>query len=123
MCFDNRYCTGECPISFFLTCWTYFPIRSFTLNGSPQNEPARSDPSELGFVPTIVADMALLLIILAGLFVLRRNGGGTFGLARLVWRQVKWRFSLALVRLCLLNFLFSRGLFGSYLAAQLRFYL
>jgi hypothetical protein len=50
------------------------------------------------FIPAIVADMALLLIILAGLFVLRRNGGGTFGLARLLWRQVRWRFSLALIR-------------------------
>ena len=58
-----------------------------------------SDPSDLGFIPTIVADMALLLVILAGLFVLRRNGGGTFGLTRLLWRQVRWRFSPALVRL------------------------
>jgi len=50
-------------------------------------EPSRSGPSGLGFIPTVVADMALLLIVLAGLFVLRRNCGGTFGLARLIWRQ------------------------------------
>ena len=52
--------------------------------------------------------MALLLIVLVGLFVLRRNVGGAFGLARLLWKQVRWRFSLALVRL---NFnFFSKGI-------------
>jgi hypothetical protein len=66
--------------------------------------PVGNDASEWGFIPTIVADMALLLIILSGLSVLRRNGGGTFGLTRLLWTQVRWRFSLAL--LCLIFFFF-----------------
>ena len=48
--------------------------------------------------------MALLLVIFAGLFVLRHNGGTTFGLARLLWRQVRLRFSPALVRLIMLIF-------------------
>jgi hypothetical protein len=52
--------------------------------------------------------MVLLLIIFASLFVLRRNGGGTFGLTGLLWRQVRWRFSLDLVRLILL-FFYSQG--------------
>ena len=52
--------------------------------------------------------MILLLIILAGLFVLRRNGGGTFGVARLLWKQVRWRFSSALVRL-ILSIFYSQG--------------
>jgi len=51
----------------------------------------------LGFIPTMVANMVLLLIIFAGLFVSSRKSGGTIGLARLVWEQVRWRFSLALV--------------------------
>jgi hypothetical protein len=53
--------------------------------------------------------MALLLIILAGLFVLRRNGGGTFGLTRLLWRQVRWRISLDLIRFILLIFVILKG--------------
>jgi hypothetical protein len=39
--------------------------------------------------------MALLLIILTGLLVLRRRGGGTFGLTRVLWKQVR-QFSLSL---------------------------
>ena len=54
--------------------------------------------------------MALLVIILAGLLVLRRNGGGTFGLSRLLWRQVRWRFSLALVRLFIYLFVIVKGI-------------
>ena len=74
-------------------------------------EPAKDGPSDLSFLPSIVADLALLLIIFAGLFVLRRNGGATFGLTRLIWRQVRWRFSLVLVRLSLLNIFILKGLF------------
>jgi hypothetical protein len=33
--------------------------------------------------------MALLLIILTGLLVLRRGGGGTFSLTRVLWKQVR----------------------------------
>jgi hypothetical protein len=45
----------------------------------------------------IIADMALLLIIFAGVFVLHCRGSVTFGLNGLLWRQVsgKWQFSLA----------------------------
>lgn len=35
-----------------------------------------------------VTDIALLLIMLVGLFRLRCHGGGTFGLAQVLWRQV-----------------------------------
>jgi hypothetical protein len=69
--------------------------------------------------------MALLLIVLAGMYVLRRNGGGKFGLARLLWKQVGWRFSAA-ISLGSFNFdifFFSRGSFGLYLAPQLTFHL
>jgi len=36
----------------------------------------------------LVTDIALLLIMLVGLLRLRLHGGGTFGLAQLLWRQV-----------------------------------
>ncbi len=52
--------------------------------------------SVLSFIPTIVSNMVLLLIMLAGLLILRRNDGGRFGLSLLLWKQV-WRFSLPLV--------------------------
>ena len=39
----------------------------------------------------MICDMVLLLIVLAGLLVLRRRVGATFGLTRLVWKQVRWR--------------------------------
>ena len=50
--------------------------------------------------PSLVAagvaatDIALLLIMLVGLFRMRRDGGGMFGLAQVLWRQVLYRFSL-----------------------------
>jgi hypothetical protein len=39
----------------------------------------------------MISDMVLLLIVFAGLFVIRHGGGGTIGLTRLVWEQVRWR--------------------------------
>ena len=34
--------------------------------------------------------MVLLLIVLAGLRAIRRRGDTTFGLTRLIWKQVMW---------------------------------
>jgi hypothetical protein len=42
-------------------------------------------------------DTALLLIMLVGLLILRRHDGGKFGLTRLLWKQVWWRISMAVV--------------------------
>jgi len=36
----------------------------------------------------LVTDIALLLIMLGGLFRLRLQGGGAFGLSQLLWKQV-----------------------------------
>ena len=36
-----------------------------------------------------VTDIILLLIMLVGLFRIRRGCGGTFGLAQLLWKQVR----------------------------------
>jgi hypothetical protein len=41
--------------------------------------------------------MVLLLIMLIGLLILRRQDGGSFGLSHLLWKQVWWRLSLAVV--------------------------
>jgi len=49
----------------------------------------QSDSNALGFIATIIADMVLLLIILACLLVMRYRGGGEFGLTRLIWQQVR----------------------------------
>lgn len=42
--------------------------------------------------PTLIAmlatDVSLLLLMLAGLLHMRRDGGGTFGLSKLLWKQV-----------------------------------
>jgi hypothetical protein len=36
----------------------------------------------------LVTDIALLLIMLGGLFRMRLRGGGVFGLSQLLWKQV-----------------------------------
>jgi len=50
----------------------------------------------VGLVPTIFADVALLLIMLVGLLLLRRSGGGMFGLTPILWRQGLIWMSVAL---------------------------
>lgn len=49
----------------------------------------KSNSNYLDFIPAIIADIAMFLIILSGMPVLRRRGG-TFGLTRLLWKQVRW---------------------------------
>ena len=44
----------------------------------------------------LVTDIVLLLIMLGGLFRLRRHSGGASGLIQLLWKQVGWWFSLAI---------------------------
>ncbi|KAH9984324.1 hypothetical protein BJV74DRAFT_886495 [Russula compacta] len=41
----------------------------------------------LSFIFVFITDIVLLSIMLAGLLRLRRHGGGSFGLARLLWKQ------------------------------------
>jgi hypothetical protein len=42
-------------------------------------------------------DIILLLIMIVGLLRLRFHGGGTFGLARLLLKQVRWLFTVVVV--------------------------
>jgi len=44
-----------------------------------------------------VTDIILLLIMLVGLLRLRFQSGGTFGLARLLLKQVWWLFSVVVI--------------------------
>jgi hypothetical protein len=39
-------------------------------------------------ITLFTADVVLLLVMLVGLLRLRRSGGGTFDLGRLLWKQV-----------------------------------
>jgi hypothetical protein len=41
-------------------------------------------------IAMLVADIALLLIMLIGLLRIRHSGGGRFDLGRLLWKQVRW---------------------------------
>jgi hypothetical protein len=76
--------------------------------------PAKSSASALGYTLTMIADITLLLIILAGLLLLRRLNPGTSGLTRVLWKQVR-QFSLSqtVIRL---NCQFSSSLKGDHLA-------
>jgi hypothetical protein len=47
-----------------------------------------SESSKLNIIVTVITDITLLSIMLIGLLRLRRYGVGTFGLGRLLWKQV-----------------------------------
>jgi hypothetical protein len=72
-----------------------------------------TEKSVLGQIPTIFANLALILIMLVGLLLLRRQGGGMFGLTPILWRQVWWRFCPAVIFSINFN---SFALQGSHLA-------
>lgn len=50
----------------------------------------RIDSIQLDTIVTLVTDIVLLLIMLVGVFRLRRDGGGAMALGRLFWNQVGW---------------------------------
>ena len=69
----------------------------------------------------MISDMVLLLIVLAGLLVIRRSGGG---LTQLIWKQVRWQLldrSFFLFTIFFTSDFFVRESFGSCLAPLLRF--
>jgi hypothetical protein len=55
------------------------------------------ETSQPSLIALFATDFLLLLIMLAGLLRLRRSGGDSFELGRLLWKQVEWRFSLAVM--------------------------
>ena len=68
-------------------------------------------------IPNLIAipvtDFALLLIMLVGLLRLRCHRSGRFGLARVLWRQVRYHFWLVRLMVLLICILFGRVFFGS----------
>jgi hypothetical protein len=52
--------------------------------------------NRLTIISIAIADIALLFIMLIGLFRLRRYGGG-LGLTSILWKQVWWLFSQLVV--------------------------
>jgi hypothetical protein len=52
-----------------------------------------TEPAVIG---SLVTDLALLLIMLLGLLRVSLEAGGVFGMARFLWKQVRWcQFLLA----------------------------
>ncbi|KAF8481575.1 hypothetical protein DFH94DRAFT_400751 [Russula ochroleuca] len=52
-----------------------------------------TESNKPNIIVTLITDIILLLIMLVGLLRLRRYGDGTFGLARLLWKQgIIWLF-------------------------------
>lgn len=47
-----------------------------------------TESNKPNIIVTFIADIILLLIMLVGLLRIRRQGGGTFGLGQLLWKQV-----------------------------------
>jgi hypothetical protein len=45
---------------------------------------------KIALIIMLTTDLALVFIMFLGLFRLRSRGGGTFGLGRLLWKQVRW---------------------------------
>ena len=83
--------------------------------------PVDSEDNPPTLISMLVTDIALLLIMLGGLFRLHRSYGGAFGLTQHMWKQVWRRFSLAVVLRFIDMLSFRRGLFGSLLLPLLRF--
>jgi hypothetical protein len=71
----------------------------------------------------VVTDIILLLILLVGLLRHRREYGGTFGLAQLLWKQVRRPSSLTVRRSLKVDSRMPsfRGLSGSWWLRLLRF--
>ncbi|KAF8494698.1 hypothetical protein F5888DRAFT_1805422 [Russula emetica] len=83
-------------------------IRSVWVPAQLACEAVKTDPSSLSFIPAIISDVVMLLFVLAGLLVMRRRDGATFGLTRLLWKQgVIWLIvgSVAEVPALVLTFL------------------
>jgi len=45
---------------------------------------------QLALMVALITNIILLLIVVVGLLRLRSPGGGSFGLQRMLWNQVRW---------------------------------
>ncbi|KAI0274119.1 hypothetical protein BGY98DRAFT_1117716 [Russula aff. rugulosa BPL654] len=95
-------CTFGLDVRTPINCqvWMYFLALRYAWNPQAQNclsVTGEKSVLRLSLVPTIFADLSLILIMLAGLLLLRRNGGGTFGLTPFLWKQAVIWLSLVIV--------------------------
>jgi hypothetical protein len=78
--------------------------------------------NKLVVIDMLATDVVLALTMFFGLLRLRGEGTGMFGLARLLWKQVRnQQFFVAQLRLAFLTYiLFARALSGSFLTQEWR---
>jgi hypothetical protein len=88
--------TGGVRVSFqFRLLWTsstYLMNHSSALTWSPLATTCavlNIESTKLGIVGVLLTDIVLLLIMFIGLLRFRSDGGGTFGLGLLLWKQVR----------------------------------
>jgi len=78
---------------FVLNC---VQLRSEWLPGFDTCTLPNMERDKLAYIITFAIDLTLVLIMFLGLLRLRGRGGGMFGLARLLWKQVRpWQLSEA----------------------------
>ena len=79
-------------IQLTLFCITFSSDQQIRFTWSPPQQTCvrvNIESSELALIAVPVTDITLLLTMLVGLLRLRHRGGGTFGLAQVLWRQVR----------------------------------
>lgn len=59
--------------------WDFFLVQCIVIN---------SESSKLNIIVLLITDIVLLLIVLIGLLRTRHHGDSTFGIRRLLWKQV-----------------------------------
>ena len=71
----------------------YLQARSAWVSSRSSCAILNTEENKLNIIVTLVLHVVLLLTMLAGLFRLRRDGSGRFGIAQLLWNQVgSWWF-------------------------------
>jgi len=63
-------------------------VRSVWIPAGPGCVARNIETTLINFISTLVTDIALLVMMLAGMLPLRYHSGGMFGLSELLWKQV-----------------------------------
>lgn len=97
----QRFVSGTARVNRVFQLYFYLlvlPLLQIRAKRLPQQENCmipNSESGKLNITVTLITDVILLLLMLVGLFRIRRYGGGTSCLAHLMWKQVC--FSVAMV--------------------------
>jgi hypothetical protein len=100
MWFGHRCRASECyiPNTLNYLCLLHPKLRATWIPAESTCVPVNMESNVLNLVAMLVTDIALLLIMFAGLIRLRRQGGFKFGLIQLLWRQVRsWSLRAAVL--------------------------